>query len=245
MHKLAEIAEATRMSYEVYGDGREVTKPATINRAAREAVTFYKGDDVEAVRNSKAGVVICKKFDLCHEDIYNKTFIFVEEPRLAFIRVMRAFFDNRKCEATIGRNVVIERGVVIGSPGLNFARAEDGSTERFPHYGNVIIGDNVWIGANTVIERGVIDDTVIGDGAQIDCMVLIGHQSVIGNHVGIAGSVMCSGSVTIGAYSWIGAGAVLRDGITIGHHTTIGMGSVVTKDIPDNVTAYGVPCHVI
>jgi UDP-3-O-[3-hydroxymyristoyl] glucosamine N-acyltransferase len=189
---------------------------------------------------SKAGVVICKEvFET------DKTLIIVSNPRLAFIRAMKAHFNNQRGLITIGTNVIIEPGTVVGCNGFSFERNENGELERFPHIGGVKIGDNVQIGSNCTIERGTFGDTVIGEGSQIDNLILVGHNSVIGKHVVVVGVTIICGSVTIGDYAYIGAGVTLRDGITIGKKAFVGMGSVVTKNVPDNVTVYGVPARVI
>lgn len=217
-------------------------KPAPIDNATEDSTTFCTTSDVERIKKSKAGTVYCLP-DI--PDIPGKNLIRAANPRLSFIREMRKFFNNKiEPRMTVGKNVIIEPGTQVVN-GFSFERNERGELERFPHIGGVTIGDNVQIGGNCTIERGTIDDTIIGEGTQIDNLCLIGHNSKIGKHVVIVGVTIVCGSVTIGDYSYIGAGAVIRDGIKIGSRVTVGMGSVVTKDVPDGVTVYGVPARVV
>ena len=98
----------------------------------------------------------------------------------------------------IGRNAVVHSGAVIGADGFGFA-PDQGRWVKIPQIGRVVIGDDVEIGANTSIDRGALDDTVIGDGVKLDNQIQIGHNCVIGDHAVIAGCVGIAGSTRIGA----------------------------------------------
>ena len=106
---------------------------------------------------------------------------------------------------TIGRNVIIHPGVVIGSDGFGFAREGD-AWIKVPQLGGVRIGDNVEIGANTTIDRGTLEDTVIEEGVKLDNQIQVAHNVRIGAHTAIAGCTGIAGSARIGARCSIGGG---------------------------------------
>ncbi|HEV2614164.1 MAG TPA: UDP-3-O-(3-hydroxymyristoyl)glucosamine N-acyltransferase [Gammaproteobacteria bacterium] len=114
----------------------------------------------------------------------------------------------------IGQHVMIHSGAVLGSDG--FGNARDGFTwVKVPQLGRVMIKNNVEIGANTTIDRGAIDDTIIEEGARIDNLVQIAHNVKIGAHTAIAGCVAIAGSVTIGKHCLIGGGAGINGHLEI------------------------------
>jgi UDP-3-O-[3-hydroxymyristoyl] glucosamine N-acyltransferase len=144
-------------------------------------------------------------------------------------------------DVRIGKNAIIHSGAVIGGDGFGFERNENGKLERFPHKGSVIIADSVEIGANTCIDRGTLDDTVIESGTKIDNLVHVAHNVRIGKNCGIVAHSMIGGGTRIGDHSWIAPCACVRDGLEIGNRVLIGMGAVVTRDVTDNTIVYGVP----
>ena len=108
------------------------------------------------------------------------------------------------CErVTIGERCLLHPGVVIGADGFGHAPDQDGYV-KVPQLGAVTVGDDVEVGANTTIDRGTIDDTVIGNGVKVDNQVQIGHNCRVGEHTVIAGCVGISGSTTIGKRCMIG-----------------------------------------
>lgn len=144
----------------------------------------------------------------------------------------------------IGKNCLIKSGSVIGEEGFGFDFEEDGTPIRMPHVGSASIGDRVEIGSNTVVCRGTVGDTIIGDDVKINDLVHIAHNCRIGKNVIIAGGKLC-GSVTLGNGVWISPATIIRNKVTIGENTTIGLGSVVTKDTEAGMVAYGNPAKVI
>jgi UDP-3-O-[3-hydroxymyristoyl] glucosamine N-acyltransferase len=131
---------------------------------------------------------------------------------------------------TIGKRGIVHSGVVIGADGFGFAPTE-GRWEKIEQLGAVRIGDDVEIGANTCIDRGALDDTVIGDGVKLDNLIQIGHNVRIGAHSAFAGCVGIAGSAIIGAGCTVGGGAVVLGHLTLADGVHISAASVVTRSI--------------
>ncbi|HEX7607202.1 MAG TPA: UDP-3-O-(3-hydroxymyristoyl)glucosamine N-acyltransferase [Usitatibacter sp.] len=133
---------------------------------------------------------------------------------------------------SVGARCVVHSGAVIGADGFGMAR-DEGRWLKIPQVGSVRIGDDVEIGANTTIDRGALDDTVIEDGVKLDNQIQIAHNCVIGAHTVIAGCTGISGSVTVGKHCMIGGGVGLVGHITICDHVTISGFSLITKSITE------------
>lgn len=131
----------------------------------------------------------------------------------------------------LGQDCIIHAGAVIGSDGFGFARQRDGAWVKIPQVGRVVIGNDVEIGANTTIDRGALDDTVIGNGVKIDNQIQIGHNVRIGDFTAIAGCVGIAGSTRIGARCMIGGQAGIIGHLTIADDVVISAGTLVTKSI--------------
>ncbi|RMF96651.1 MAG: UDP-3-O-(3-hydroxymyristoyl)glucosamine N-acyltransferase [Gammaproteobacteria bacterium] len=131
----------------------------------------------------------------------------------------------------IGARCVLHQGVVIGSDGFGNARTENGEWVKVPQLGAVRIGDDVEIGANTTIDRGAIDDTVIEDGVRLDNQIQVGHNVRIGAHTAIAALTGISGSTTIGRYCMIGGQVGFAGHLEIADHVVISGGTAVTHSI--------------
>ena len=145
-------------------------------------------------------------------------------------------------ECIVGSNVIIHAGVVIGSDGFGFAPQADGSFKKIPQIGNVIIEDNVEIGANTTIDRSTIGSTLIKAGAKLDNLVQIAHNVEVGNNTAIAALVGVSGSTKIGNNVIIGGQAGLAGHIQIADGTKINGKSGVSKSIKTpNTSITGTP----
>ncbi|PIT82342.1 UDP-3-O-(3-hydroxymyristoyl)glucosamine N-acyltransferase [Limnohabitans sp. 15K] len=140
-------------------------------------------------------------------------------------------------DCKIGARCLIHSGVVIGADGFGFA-PHQGQWEKIEQLGAVRIGDDVEIGANTCIDRGALDDTVIEDGVKLDNLIQIGHNVQIGKHTAMAGCVGVAGSARIGAHCTVGGGAVVLGHLSLADHVHISAASVVTRSIsqPGNYT---------
>lgn len=134
------------------------------------------------------------------------------------------------CPCKIGKGTEIFAGVVIGSDGFGYYHHDD-IPQRVPHFGGVIIGNNVDIGANTTIDRGTLEDTIIDDNVKIDNLCQIGHNVHIQNNSFIiAGTILC-GSVKIGKNSYVAPGAVIKNQVIMGDNCFLGMNSVLNKNL--------------
>ncbi len=259
-----------------------------VNKETLDWVNPIKNNKLHYILNSPAPVILCEKNIQDTIPVQtNKCLIFVENPKMTFLRIanklfVKSSFDGinklavihseaeiatnihigpntyvGKCKigagsvihgncylydnVTVGENVVIHSNTVIGADGFGYQRNEDGSFEKFPHIGGVIIEDDVEIGANTCIDRGALGNTIIKKGAKIDNLVHIAHNVVIGRNTAVIANTMIGGSVTVGENTWIAPSASIRDQVKIGNNVTIGMSSLVTKSIPDDEVWIGSP----
>ena len=131
---------------------------------------------------------------------------------------------------SIGNRCLLHPGVVIGADGFGFA-PNAGAWEKIEQLGAVRIGDDVEIGANTCVDRGALQDTVIEDGVKLDNLIQIGHNVQIGKHTAMAGCVGVAGSAIIGAHCTIGGAAMVLGHLELADGVNISVGSVVTRSI--------------
>jgi UDP-3-O-[3-hydroxymyristoyl] glucosamine N-acyltransferase len=130
----------------------------------------------------------------------------------------------------IGDRVILHSGVVVGADGFGIAMA-DGRWIKVPQIGRVIIGDDVEVGANTTIDRGAIDDTVIEEGVKLDNQIQVAHNVRIGAHTAIAACAGIAGSARIGRYCRIGGASGIAGHVTLADHVEISAHTVITKSI--------------
>jgi UDP-3-O-[3-hydroxymyristoyl] glucosamine N-acyltransferase len=130
----------------------------------------------------------------------------------------------------IGARGVLNSGVVIGGDGFGFAPTE-GRWVKIEQLGAVRIGDDVDIGANTCVDRGALEDTVIGDGVKLDNLIQIGHNVRIGDHTVIAGCAGVAGSCVIGKHVSIGGAAMIGGHMQLADHVIISSGTLVARSI--------------
>lgn len=135
-----------------------------------------------------------------------------------------------KHHSLVGENCHFFSGAVIGSDGFGYAE-ENGRWLKIPQVGRVVIQDNVDVGANTTIDRGALDDTVIEEGVKLDNLIQIGHNCIIGAHTVIAGCVGIAGSAKIGRHCKIGGAAMVLGHLEIADHVTISPGSMITRSL--------------
>jgi UDP-3-O-[3-hydroxymyristoyl] glucosamine N-acyltransferase len=135
-------------------------------------------------------------------------------------------------ECSLGNGVIVHSGAVLGADGFGMALHE-GQWLKIPQQGRVIIGNEVEIGANTAIDRGTLDDTIIEDGVKLDNLIQIGHNVRIGAHSALAGCVGIAGSARIGRHCTIGGGAIVLGHLEIADHVHISAATLITKSIKD------------
>ncbi len=148
-------------------------------------------------------------------------------------------------KVTIGCGCYIKPGVVIGGPGFGFENDENGVPVHFPHTGEVIIGNNVYIGANTSIDRATIDATIIEDNVKIDNLVLVGHNSHVKKNTIIAGGAVLCGGSNIGESVWLSPHTSILQHLKVGSNAMVGIGAVVVEDVKEGNSVFGNPARFI
>lgn len=130
----------------------------------------------------------------------------------------------------IGKRAILHSGAVIGADGFGLAM-ENGCWIKIPQIGRVVIGDDVEIGANTTVDRGAMDDTIIEDGAKLDNQIQVAHNVHIGAHTAIAGCVGIAGSARIGKHCTIGGSGMILGHLEIADRVNISAGTLISKSI--------------
>jgi UDP-3-O-[3-hydroxymyristoyl] glucosamine N-acyltransferase len=144
-------------------------------------------------------------------------------------------------KTTIGKNCRFKSNSVIGEDGFGFCMDENGTPHATPHFGGIIIGDAVWMGANCTIERGIFDDTIVEDHVKVDDLVQIGHNTRIGRGTRLAAGTIVCGSVVIEPECWIGPNSNLIERKTIGRGSLVGIGTNVLSNVPPGSVFVGNP----
>lgn len=144
-------------------------------------------------------------------------------------------------ESVIGNNCVIHSGTIIGSDGFGFAPQEDGTYNKVPQIGNVILEDNVEVGSCTTIDRATLGSTVIRKGVKLDNQIQIAHNVEIGENTVIAAQTGVAGSTKIGKNCMIGGQVGIAGHLTIGNNVRVQAQSGIGRNIPDGETLQGSP----
>jgi UDP-3-O-[3-hydroxymyristoyl] glucosamine N-acyltransferase len=144
---------------------------------------------------------------------------------------------------SLGERALVHSGAVIGADGFGIALLDDGRWYKIPQIGRVMIGNDVEIGANTCIDRGALDDTVIEDGVKLDNLIQIAHNVHIGAHTAIAGCTGIAGSTRIGNHCMIGGAASIVGHLDIADRVVILAGALVTSSIMQAGTYGGHPAQ--
>lgn len=141
----------------------------------------------------------------------------------------------------IGRNCILHAGAVIGADGFGFAPTGDGGWNKIDQIGNVVLEDNVEVGANTCVDRATMGSTILHAGVKVDNLCQIAHNVVIGNNTAMASQVGIAGSCKVGENCIIAGQAGLVGHITVGDNVTIGAQSGVTHSVGSNLQIFGSP----
>ena len=141
----------------------------------------------------------------------------------------------------VGRNCIIHAGAVIGADGFGFMPTPDGGFEKIPQLGNVVIEDDVEIGANTCIDRAKTDSTVIRRGVKLDNLIQVGHNVQIGENTVSSAQMGIAGSSRVGKNCFLAGQVGIADHVTIGDRVKIGSQSGIDKSVPDDEVRMGSP----
>ena len=141
----------------------------------------------------------------------------------------------------VGRNCIIHAGAVIGADGFGFMPNAEGGFDKIPQLGNVVIEDDVEIGANTCIDRAKTDSTVIRRGVKLDNLIQIGHNVQIGEHTVSSAQTGIAGSSRVGRNCFLAGQVGIADHVTIGDRVKIGSQSGIDKPVPDDEVRMGSP----
>lgn len=141
----------------------------------------------------------------------------------------------------VGARCIIHAGAVIGADGFGFAPKPDGSFAKIPQLGNVIIEDDVEIGANTCIDRAKTDSTIIRRGVKLDNLIQIGHNVQIGENTVSSAQMGIAGTSKVGKNCFLAGQVGIADHVTIGDRVKIGSQSGIDKSVPDDETRFGYP----
>ena len=148
-------------------------------------------------------------------------------------------------KVSIGRNCVIKDNATIGSEGYGFEFDEAVEPIHVPYVGKILIGNDVWIGANSTVERAEIDDTIIAPSVKIDDLVQIGQSCCIGEHTMIAAGTVVSAHVSIGKNCWLSPNVSVKDRTAIADDVLIGIGTVVINDCQTHNVYVGNPARLL
>ena len=144
-------------------------------------------------------------------------------------------------ECSVGEKCILHAGVVIGADGFGFAPNAEGGFDKIPQLGNVIIEDNVEIGANSCIDRAKTDSTIIRKGVKLDNLIQIGHNVIIGENTVSSAQTGIAGTSKVGANCFLAGQVGVADHVTIGDRVKIGAQSGIDRDIPDGEIRFGSP----
>jgi len=227
--------------------------------------------DLEAISKTNAGIVICEKHlrKKLEQIKVKPTLVLSEAPKYDFGKILQEFFlkeiptiSSRSyigMGVKIGRNVDIHPGVVVyddtiignrvtvranvvlGAEGLDYGRNKKGELKRIPHMSYLIIEDDVDIGSNTTVQKGILRPTVIGKDTKIGPNCDVGHEVKIGKHCIITGMTFIAGATEIGDHTFIAPHSTIKNSIKIGSNVFVGIGSLVLHDVPDGTIVVGRP----
>ena len=142
---------------------------------------------------------------------------------------------------SIGKNCILHAGAVIGADGFGFAPKADGTFAKIPQLGNVILEDNVEIGANTCVDRAKTDSTIIHSGVKLDNLIQIGHNVEVGANTVMSAQVGIAGTTKVGSNCFIAGQVGIADHVVVGDRVKIGSKSGIDKSVGDDEIRFGYP----
>ena len=232
--KVENVGECVLNLLEMYNATRPqksgISKMASINEAASVGEGCYIGDFAVVERGAKLGNKV---------QIYPQCYIGDNVEIGEGTKLYPGVKIYEGCK--IGRNCIIHAGAVIGADGFGFAPKADGTFAKIPQLGNVIIEDNVELGANTCVDRAKTDSTIIRSGVKLDNLIQVGHNVQIGSNTVMSAQVGIAGTTKIGSNCFVGGQVGFADHITVGNGCKIGSQSGLDKSVPDGEIRFGSP----
>ena len=232
--KVENVGECVLALLEMYNASRPrkkgISKLASISEEAELGEECYVGDFTVIERGAKIGAN-CQIYPQC----YIGDNVVIGEGTKIYPGV-------KIYEGTVlGRNCILHAGVVLGADGFGFAPREDGTFAKIPQLGNVIIEDDVELGANTCIDRAKTDSTIIRRGVKLDNLIQIGHNVEVGHDTVMSAQVGIAGTTKVGSNCFIAGQVGIADHVTIGNRVQIGSKSGIDKNVPDGEIRFGYP----
>ena len=232
--KVENVGECVLNLLEMYNATRPqksgISKMASINEAASVGEGCYIGDFAVVERGAKLGNKV---------QIYPQCYIGDNVEIGEGTKLYPGVKVYEGCK--IGRNCIIHAGAVIGADGFGFAPKADGTFAKIPQLGNVIIEDNVEIGANTCVDRAKTDSTIVRSGVKLDNLIQVGHNVQIGSNTVMSAQVGIAGTTKIGSNCFVGGQVGFADHIVVGNGCKIGSQSGIDKGVADGETRFGSP----
>ena len=232
--KVENVGECVLNLLEMYNATRPqksgISKMASINEAASVGEGCYIGDFAVVERGAKLGNKV---------QIYPQCYIGDNVEIGEGTKLYPGVKIYEGCK--IGRNCIIHAGAVIGADGFGFAPKADGTFAKIPQLGNVIIEDNVEIGANTCVDRAKTDSTIVRSGVKLDNLIQVGHNVQIGSNTVMSAQVGIAGTTKIGSNCFVGGQVGFADHIVVGNGCKIGSQSGIDKGVADGETRFGSP----
>ena len=232
--KVENVGECVLNLLEMYNATRPqksgISKMASINKAASVGEGCYIGDFAVVERGAKLGNKV---------QIYPQCYIGDNVEIGEGTKLYPGVKVYEGCK--IGRNCIIHAGAVIGADGFGFAPKADGTFAKIPQLGNVIIEDNVEIGANTCVDRAKTDSTIVRSGVKLDNLIQVGHNVQIGSNTVMSAQVGIAGTTKIGSNCFVGGQVGFADHIVVGNGCKIGSQSGIDKGVADGETRFGSP----
>lgn len=232
--KVANVGECVLNLLEMYNATRPrktgISKLASINEAAEVGDSCYVGDFTVIETGAKIGAN-CQIYPQCY--IGDNVTIGEGTKLYPGVKIYEG--------CVIGKNCILHAGVVIGADGFGFAPRADGTFAKIPQLGNVIIEDNVELGANTCIDRAKTDSTIVRQGVKLDNLIQIGHNVEIGANTVMSAQVGIAGTSKVGANCFVAGQVGVADHVTIGDRVQLGSKSGIDKNVPDGEIRFGYP----
>ena len=232
--KVANVGECVLNLLEMYNASRPrktgISKLASISEEAAVGEGCYVGEFAVVERGAKIGDNV---------QIYPQCYIGDNVTIGEGTKLYPGVKIYEGC--VIGRNCILHAGAVIGADGFGFAPREDGTFAKIPQLGNVILEDNVEIGANTCIDRAKTDHTIIRSGVKLDNLIQIGHNVEVGANTVMSAQVGIAGTSKVGSNCFVAGQVGIADHVTIGNRVKIGSKSGIDKAVADDEIRFGYP----